>query len=101
MAVTAIDTPDDYTAVMHWRTSNNFAHALTWSELKPDLTNLPMLNLWATIAFAFAGLELSSTMGSEIKNPSRNLPRSRRICLAATKWTGAESTRRRRNLKTR
>jgi amino acid transporter len=35
-----------------------------------------MLNLWATIAFAFAGLELSSTMGSEIKNPSRNLPRS-------------------------
>ena len=52
------------------------AHVLAWSELKPDLTNLPMLNLWATIAFAFAGLELSSTMGSEIKNPSRNLPRS-------------------------
>ena len=52
------------------------AHSLAWSELKPDLTNLPMLNLWATIAFAFAGLELSSTMGSEIKDPRRNLPRS-------------------------
>jgi signal transduction histidine kinase len=35
-----------------------------------------MLNLWATIAFAFAGLELSSTMGNEIQNPRRNLPRS-------------------------
>lgn len=52
------------------------AHSLAWSQLKPDLTNLSMLNLWATIAFAFAGLELSSTMGSEIKDPSRNLPRS-------------------------
>jgi amino acid transporter len=52
------------------------ANVINWSQLKPDLTNLPMLNLWATIAFAFAGLELSSTMGSEIKDPSRNLPRS-------------------------
>jgi amino acid transporter len=52
------------------------ANVMSWSQLKPDLTNLPMLNLWATIAFAFAGLELSSTMGSEIKDPSRNLPRS-------------------------
>jgi glutamate:GABA antiporter len=50
--------------------------SIAWSQLKPDLTNLPMLNLWATIAFAFAGLELSSTMGNEIKDPSRNLPRS-------------------------
>jgi amino acid transporter len=52
------------------------AHSLAWSQLKPNLSNLPMLNLWATIAFAFAGLELSSTMGSEIKDPRRNLPRS-------------------------
>jgi glutamate:GABA antiporter len=57
------------------------ANTLTLSQLKPDLTNLPMLNLWATIAFAFAGLELSSTMGSEIKQPRRTLPRS--IYLAA------------------
>jgi amino acid transporter len=54
---------------------------LTLSQLRPDLTNLPELNLWATIAFAFAGLELSSTMGHEIQNPRRNLPRS--IYLAA------------------
>jgi amino acid transporter len=51
-------------------------NTLTLSQLKPDLTNLPALNLWATIAFAFAGLELSSTMGHEIHNPRRNLPRS-------------------------
>jgi amino acid transporter len=52
------------------------ANAFSYSQLKPDLTNLPLLNLWATIAFAFAGLELSSTMGHEIQNPCRNLPRS-------------------------
>src|SRR6266849_9668555 len=52
------------------------ANTLTLAQLKPDLTNLPLLNLWATIAFAFAGLELSSTMGSEIREPRRNLPRS-------------------------
>lgn len=51
-------------------------NTLTLSQLKPDLTNLPVLNLWATIAFAFAGLELSSTMGHEIHNPRRTLPRS-------------------------
>src|SRR6476619_3414653 len=49
---------------------------ITFAQPKPDFTNLPMLNLWATIAFAFAGLELSSTMASEIKEASRNLPRS-------------------------
>jgi len=30
----------------------------------------------ASIAFAFAGLELASTMGDEVENPRRNLPRS-------------------------
>ena len=52
------------------------ANTITFSQLKPDLMNLPLLNLWATIAFAFAGLELSSTMGHEIHNPRRTLPRS-------------------------
>jgi amino acid transporter len=57
------------------------ANVITAADLKPDLGNLPMLNLWATIAFAFAGLELSSTMASEIHDARRNLPRS--IYLAA------------------
>jgi glutamate:GABA antiporter len=42
----------------------------------PDLTDLGSLNLWASIAFAFAGLELSSSMGDEVKDANRTLPRS-------------------------
>lgn len=52
------------------------ANELTAAILKPDLTNLSALNLLSTIAFAFAGLELSATMGDEVKNPRRNLPRA-------------------------
>jgi amino acid transporter len=52
------------------------ASAITAQSLKPDLANLPSLNLLATIAFAFAGLELSATMGDEVENPRRTLPRS-------------------------
>jgi amino acid transporter len=51
------------------------ANELTLATLKPDLNNLPALNLLASIAFAFAGLELASTMGDEVENP-RSLPRS-------------------------
>ena len=52
------------------------ANAFTAARLVPDETDLSTLNLWASIAFAFAGLELSSTMGEETANPKRDLPRS-------------------------
>jgi amino acid transporter len=52
------------------------ANPIAMSQLKPDLGNVPLLNLWATIAFAFAGLELAATMGDEIHAPERNLARS-------------------------
>src|SRR5262249_54257488 len=52
------------------------ANELSLAALKPDLNNLPALNLLASIAFAFAGLELASTMADEVENPRRNLPRS-------------------------
>jgi glutamate:GABA antiporter len=52
------------------------ANELSLATLKPDLTNFPALNLLASIAFAFAGLELASTMADEVQNPRRNLPRS-------------------------
>ena len=52
------------------------ANPLNLATLKPDFNDLPALNLLASIAFAFAGLELASTMGDEIENPRRNLPRS-------------------------
>jgi amino acid transporter len=52
------------------------ANEITLTTLKPDLKNFPALNLLASIAFAFAGLELASTMADEIEDPRRNLPRS-------------------------
>ena len=55
-----------------WTPANEFV----WRRLVPDLSDLSSLNLWASIAFAFAGLELSATMGDEIENPRRNLPRA-------------------------
>jgi glutamate:GABA antiporter len=57
------------------------ANAFTPATLTPDLSKIPELNLWASIAFAFAGLELSATLGGEIRDPRRMLPRS--IFLAA------------------
>ena len=52
------------------------ANRFTGAALVPDATELSTLNLWASIAFAFAGLELSSTMGEETANPKRDLPRA-------------------------
>ncbi|HET7240708.1 MAG TPA: APC family permease [Gemmatimonadales bacterium] len=44
--------------------------------LVPDLSSRTRLNLWASIAFAFAGLELCAVLGGEVKDPRRTLPRS-------------------------
>jgi glutamate:GABA antiporter len=47
----------------------------------PNLRDMSALNLWASIAFAYAGLELCSVMGDEVKDPRRTL--SRAIYIAA------------------
>jgi amino acid transporter len=52
------------------------ATPMTLDTITPDLGNLTQLNLWASIAFAYAGLELCAVMGDEIKDPRRSLPRS-------------------------
>lgn len=52
------------------------ATPLTARTLVPDLGDLSELNLWASIAFAFAGLELCAVLGDEVKQPRRTLPRS-------------------------
>ncbi|MFN0112625.1 MAG: APC family permease [Blastocatellia bacterium] len=57
------------------------ANPFTAQTLIPDFGNLGSLNLLASVAFAFAGIELIATMGGEIENPRRNLPRS--VFLAA------------------
>ena len=57
------------------------ANSFALKEWKPHWNNIASLNLWATIPFAYSGIELSSTLGNEIRNPNRNLPRS--IIIAA------------------
>jgi amino acid transporter len=52
------------------------ATPLSVRALLPNLGALSELNLWASIAFAFAGLELCAVMGDEVRDPRRTLPRS-------------------------
>lgn len=52
------------------------ANPLTIQTLTPDFSDLGSLNLLASVAFAFAGVELVAAMGDEIENPRRNLPRA-------------------------
>lgn len=52
------------------------ANTMRGGDFVPDLTDLSSLNLWASIAFAFGGLELGPSMGGEIRSPERTLPRA-------------------------
>ncbi len=52
------------------------ANTITLAGFRPDFSNLAALNLWASIAFAFSGMELSATMGDEVRDAARNLPRA-------------------------
>jgi amino acid transporter len=52
------------------------ATPFTVQSLTPDLADRTKLNLWASIAFAFAGMELCAVMAGEVKEPTRTLPRS-------------------------
>jgi amino acid transporter len=52
------------------------ATPMNLESITPNFDDFSQLNLWASIAFAYAGLELSAVMGDEIKNPRRALPRS-------------------------
>lgn len=52
------------------------ATPMSTQTLLPNLGDWSSLNLWASIAFAFAGLELCATLGDEVRDPRRTLPRS-------------------------
>jgi glutamate:GABA antiporter len=52
------------------------ATPMSLRTLLPDLGDWSSLNLWASIAFAYAGLELCAVLGDEIRDPRRTLPRS-------------------------
>jgi amino acid transporter len=63
-------------AIAFVATGRPSANPITPSSVVPNFGSLQGLNLWASIAFAFAGLELSSSMGGEVRDPRRTLPRS-------------------------
>jgi len=50
------------------------ANPISWKGLKPE-GSFNTLNYWSQMCFAFAGLELASIMGGEIREPRRNIPR--------------------------
>lgn len=52
------------------------ANTFTLATITPDLTKFPELNLWASVAFAFTGIELAATMNDEIRDPRRSMPRA-------------------------
>jgi glutamate:GABA antiporter len=52
------------------------ANPISASNITPDLTDLSSLNLWASIAFAYGGLELAPSMAGEVQRPERTLSRA-------------------------
>jgi amino acid transporter len=52
------------------------ANDLSPHAFLPSVKSLDTINLWATIAFAFSGLELGASLGGEIKDPRKTLPRA-------------------------
>ena len=52
------------------------ATEFTARSLVPNFSDFNQLNLWASVAFAFAGLELAPSMGGETADPGRTLPRA-------------------------
>jgi len=51
------------------------ATPLTGRALVPERLDLPSINLFATMTFAFAGLELAPSLGGEIRDPAATLRR--------------------------
>lgn len=52
------------------------AEPFHWGALFPNLKTTSTWSFWATMCFGFAGLELMSLLGEEIKKPERNIPRA-------------------------
>lgn len=48
----------------------------TFSNMIPKFSTLNTISFWATMCFGFAGLELASVMGDEIKDAQRTIPRA-------------------------
>jgi len=58
-----------------WSTHGS-ATQFTAASLIPDAGNFATLTFFATMTFAFAGIELAPAMAGEIKKPKRTIPRA-------------------------
>jgi amino acid transporter len=61
-------------ALLLWSRHGSMTH-FTWTAMLPHW-NWDTVNFWPQLAFAFAGLELVSTMSEEVRNPQRTFPRA-------------------------
>jgi len=63
------------TGIWAWA-SHGSQTEFTAQSMTPDLKTISTLTFFATMTFAFAGLELAPAMGDEIKEPKRSIPRA-------------------------
>jgi len=63
------------TGIWAW-TEYGSATSFSTASFAPDIGNFGTLTFFATMTFAFAGLELGPAMGGEIRNPARSIPRA-------------------------
>jgi len=59
-----------------WFFKNGATGSFSWQDTWAGLTHSHSLSLWASICFAFAGLELSAILTGEIKNARQAIPRA-------------------------
>ena len=55
---------------------NGSATTFSVETVMPDLSRLSTITFFATMTFAFAGLELAPVMAGEIKDPRKSIPRA-------------------------
>ncbi|HXZ12636.1 MAG TPA: APC family permease [Candidatus Sulfotelmatobacter sp.] len=61
-------------AALIWTRQGSVTH-FTWTNVLPHW-DWDTVNYWPQIAFAFAGLELVSTMSEEVRDPKKTFPRA-------------------------
>jgi len=63
------------TGTWAWTEHGSATH-FTAASLIPDASNFTTLTFFATMTFAFAGMELAPAMAGEIREPQRTIPRA-------------------------
>jgi amino acid transporter len=63
-----------FVAAFVWHRQGSVTH-FTWSNIRPHW-DWATVNFWPQIAFAFAGMELVSSMSEEVREPRKTFPRA-------------------------